>query len=44
MSRALIDSYISHDELVLVNITLGEYDQMKETFENLNTSKVLERF
>ena len=36
--RALIDSYISHVELVSVNNMLGEYDDIKEANKNLNTS------
>ena len=34
---ALIDSNISHDELVLVNNVLKEYDDMKEELKNLKT-------
>ena len=30
VSRALMDSYISHDEFVLVNNVLKVYDDMKE--------------
>ena len=30
VSRALMDSYISHDEFVLVNSVLKVYDDMKE--------------
>ena len=30
MSKALIDSYISHDEFVSVNNVLREYNEMKE--------------
>ena len=30
ISRALIDSVISHDESVLINNVLKEYDEMKE--------------
>ena len=29
ISKALIDSYISHDELVLINNALREYNEMK---------------
>ena len=36
--RALIDSYISHVELVSVNNMLEEYDDIKEANKNLNTS------
>ena len=38
ISKALIDSFISHDEF------LGEYDEMKEEIENLKTSKFIEDF
>ena len=44
ISKALINSYISHDELVLVNNVLKEYDDMKEENENLKTSTVHQRF
>ena len=30
VSKALIDSYISHDEFVSVNNMLREYNEMKE--------------
>ena len=30
ISKALIDSNISHDEFVLINNVLKEYDEMKE--------------
>ena len=30
ISKALIDSYFSHDEFVSVNNVLREYDEMKE--------------
>ena len=35
--KALIDSNISHDEFVLINNGLKEYDQMKEEIQNLKT-------
>ena len=35
ISKALIDSNISHEESVLINDVLKEYDNMKEEFENL---------
>ena len=38
ISKALIDSYISHDELVSVNNVLGEYSEMKEEIKNPETS------
>ena len=34
-SKALIDSNISHDEFVLINNVLKEYDEMKEEVKNL---------
>ena len=40
ISKALIDLYISHDEFVLVNNVLNEYDDMKkrnQTFNDFNT-------
>ena len=36
ISRALIDSYISHDEFVIVNNLQVEYDDMKEEIKNPN--------
>ena len=37
VSKALIDSNISHDEFVLINNALKEYDQIKEEIKNLKT-------
>ena len=37
ISKALIDSNISHDEFVLINNVLKEYDDMKEEKKNLKT-------
>ena len=37
ISKALIDSNISHDEFVLMNNVLKEYDNMKEETKNLKT-------
>ena len=37
ISKALIDSNISHDQLVLMNNVLKEYDDMKEEIRNLMT-------
>ena len=37
IAEALINSIISHDELVLINNMLKEYDDMKEEIENLKT-------
>ena len=36
-SKALIDSVISHDEFVLINNVLKEYNEMKEEIKNLKT-------
>ena len=35
ISKALIDSNISHGEFVLINNVLKEYDDMKEEIKNL---------
>ena len=35
-SKALINSNISHDEFILVNIVLKEYDDLKEEIKNPN--------
>ena len=37
---ALINLYISHDEFVLVNSVLREYDDMKDEIKNLKTSSI----
>ena len=37
ISKALIDSNISHDEFVLINNVLKEYDNMKEEIKILKT-------
>ena len=37
ISKALIDVVISHDEIVLINNMLNEYDEMKEEIKNLKT-------
>ena len=34
ISKVLIDSDISHDELVLINHMLKEYDDVKEEIKN----------
>ena len=44
ISKALTDSYISHDEFVSVNDALREYDDMKEEIKNLKTSTINQRF
>ena len=36
-SKALIDSVNSHDEFVLINNVLKEYNEIKEEFKNLKT-------
>ena len=36
-SKALIDSFISHEEFVLINNVLKEYNEMKEEIKNLKT-------
>ena len=38
ISKALIDSYIIHDEFVLVNIVLREYNEMEQEITNTETS------
>ena len=35
--KALIDSVISHDEFVLINNVINEYDEIKKEIENLKT-------
>ena len=37
ISKALIDSVIGHDEFVLVNNVLKEYDEMNKEIKNLKT-------
>ena len=39
ISKALIDSNISHDEFVLINNVLKEFYDMKEEIKNSNNSK-----
>ena len=38
ISKALIDSYISHDEFVSVNNVLKEYNEMKKEIKHPETS------
>ena len=38
ISKALISSYISHDEFVSVNIVLREYNEIKEEIKKSETS------
>ena len=44
ISRALINSCISHEEFVSENNMLREYDDMKEKFKTLMTSTVHQIF
>ena len=44
ISRALVDSYISHDEFVSENNILKEYDYMKKAMKILKTSTAHQRF
>ena len=37
ISKALIDSVISHDEFVLTNNVLRKYNEMEEELKNLKT-------
>ena len=37
ISKGLIDSNVSHDEFVLINNVLKEYDDMNEEIKNLKT-------
>ena len=37
ISKGFIDSSISHDEFVLINNVLEEYDEMKEETKTLKT-------
>ena len=37
ISKALIDSNISHDEFVSINNVLKEYEELKEKIKNLKT-------
>ena len=38
VSKSLIDSFISHDEFVLIDNVLKHYDEMKEEMKNLKNS------
>ena len=40
ISKALMDSYSSHDEFVPVNNALGEYNDIKEEIKNLKALTV----
>ena len=37
ISKALMDSVVSHDEFILINNVLKEYNEMKEEIKNLKT-------
>ena len=41
ISKALIDSAISHDEFALINNVLREYNKMKEEIKKLNAESIL---
>ena len=41
ISKALINSNVSHDKFVLVNNVPKEYDDMKEEIENLKALKTV---
>ena len=43
ISQTLIDSYISHDEFVLVDNVLKEYHDMEEEIKNIKTSTAQQR-
>ena len=44
IAKALIDSNISHDEFILINNVLKEFDDMKEDIKNLKIQIVHRRF
>ena len=44
ISKSIIDSNISHDEFVLINNMLREYDYVKERIKHWETSLVYRRF
>ena len=44
ISKALVDSYISHDEFILPNNMLREYDGIKEEIKSLKTLAANQRF
>ena len=41
ISMTLIDSVISHDEFILINNVLKEYDKIKEEIKTLKTESIL---
>ena len=40
ISKAFIDSNTSHDELVLINNVIKEYDDIKEEIKNSNCYRI----
>ena len=42
ISKALVNSNVSHDEFILKNTVLKEYDDMKEEIKNLKTKGIKE--
>ena len=44
ISKALIDSCISHDNFVLVNNVLKEYDDMKEKIKKIKIQQFIKDF
>ena len=44
ISKTLIDLVVSHDEFVLINYVIKEYDKMKEATKNLKNKIVNQRF
>ena len=38
ISKALVNSYINHDEFVLLNNMLREYNEIKEHIKNLENA------
>ena len=44
ISKALMNSNISHNEFVLINNILKKYDDMKEEIKNWKTETVYWRF
>ena len=44
MSKALIDSNISHDEFVLINDMLKKYEEIKEEIKNQRVKEFIKDF
>ena len=42
--KALIDSNISHDEFILINNLLKEYDDVKEEIQDLKLKQFIQDF